>query len=87
MSIKIKLQKKELNDGALYFTELFGQRITLSRRLVAQLKSEGLLKKEVEVGEHWRLTAQTVERSGKTYTNFYFSTPKAETAAEDDPPF
>ena len=84
--IKITLEKKELGgDSTVYFTNLFGVKITLSRRLVESLRATKKLAKEITVGDDWRLTAQTVEKGGKTYTNFYFSIPKAPDTDEEIP--
>lgn len=85
--MKITLEKKQLDDGgAIYSAQLFGQKITLSKALVAREKEAGRFKKEMEVGADWFLTATAKEKNGKTYTNFYFTVkkPKAEAAPTSD---
>ena len=83
----ISIKKKEIKDGLLYQTELLGQTITLSKRLVEKLKNDGALKKDIAVGDDWLLTVQVKERDGKKFNNFYLTIPKPKDEGDDEIPF
>lgn len=83
--MKISLNKKTFDDGgAIYFTTLFGQRVTLSKALVQREKDAGRFAKEMETSSDWLLIAATRKSGEKTYTNFYFTLPKPKESAKDD---